>query len=520
MPNQQNDALFALIQSLTKTEKRYFSLYIAQQHSDSMSKYMKLFSVMDRMSRYDEKLILKKEPSIKPSQLSNLKAHLYKELLTALRLCHSSKHGDIQIREQIDFAKILYNRGLVTQALKILEKAKQSAVTNGHFILTLEILQFEKNIEARHITRSIKGRAEQLEKETQSIVTQVDEVARLSSIALRMYGLYLEKGHAQNEKESRELEKFFKEKLNGISYDQVGFFGKAYLHQAYCWYYYIQLDFASYFGHAQKWVNLFIRHPKVKEEDPLLYVKALHNLVNALFIIGKEDRLKKEIERLDEVYREAGQNQNLEIQTFIYLYTARINYHFLTGTFSKGLKLIPEIENGLKEYSRYIDTHRIMIFHFKTACLYFGAGDNENCILYLNKIINLKVGHLRSDLQCYARFLHLIAHYELGNTEILEHLIKSVYRFLSKMDNLDDVQVQILRFLRRSLTSRPKDTIQSFIELKEKLERISKNKYAKRSYQYLDIISWLESKIRRKPVEYIVQKRFSQRHHALQNNND
>jgi len=507
MPNQQNDALFSLIQSLTKTEKRYFSLYIAQQHSDNVSKYMKLFSIMDRMTSYDEKQILKKEPSIKASQLSNLKAHLYKELLTALRLCHSSKFGDIQIREQIDFAKILYNRGLVNQSLKILEKAKQAAIANSHFILTLEILQFEKNIEARHITRSIKGRAEQLEEETEYIIHQVDEVAQLSSIALRMYGLYLEKGHVQSEKESKELEKFFKTKLKDIRYNQVSFFGKAYLHQAYCWYYYIQLDFPSYFAHSQKWVNLFIDHPKVKEEEPVLYVKALHNLLNSLFIIGKEDRLKKEIDRLEEVYQDSGQNQNLEIQTFIYLYTARINYHFLTGSFTRGLKLIPEIEKKLKEYGRYIDTHRIMIFHFKIACLFFGAGDNENCILYLNKIINLKVGHLRSDLQCFARLLHLIAHYELGNTEILEHLIKSVYRFLSKMDSLDEIQLEILRFLRRSLSSRPRDMIQSFTELKEKLEHISKNKYARRSYQYLDVVSWLESKIKRKPVEYIVQQK-------------
>ena len=216
------------------------------------------------------------------------------------------------------------------------------------------------------------------------------------------------------------------------------------------------------------------------------------------------------IDRMEEAYKGAEQNQNLAIQTFIYLFTARINYHFLTGTFTKGLKIIPEIENGLREYGRYIDTHRIMIFYFKIACLYFGAGDNENCIEYLNKIINMKVGHLRTDLQCFARLLHLIAHYELGNTEILEHLIKSVYRFLSKMDSLDEVQLEILRFLRKSLTSRPRDTIQSFKELKDKLEEVSTHKYAKRSYQYLDIVSWLESKIKRKPVEHIVQKKFHQ----------
>ena len=37
-----------------------------------------------------------------------------------------------------------------------------------------------------------------------------------------------------------------------------------------------------------------------------------------------------------------------------------------------------------------------------------------------------------NDLQCYARLLHLMAHYELGNFEIMESLIKSVYRFMAK----------------------------------------------------------------------------------------
>jgi len=44
----------------------------------------------------------------------------------------------------------------------------------------------------------------------------------------------------------------------------------------------------------------------------------------------------------------------------------------------------------------------------------FRQRDYERTIDYLNKIINWKVD-LRTDLQCYSRLLHLIAHYELGN---------------------------------------------------------------------------------------------------------
>ncbi|MBK8749054.1 MAG: hypothetical protein IPM04_14925 [Saprospiraceae bacterium] len=60
------------------------------------------------------------------------------------------KNVEIQIGKQMDFAKILYNGGLTQQALKILAKVKLVAKAHSHFIITLEILQFEKDIESRH----------------------------------------------------------------------------------------------------------------------------------------------------------------------------------------------------------------------------------------------------------------------------------------------------------------------------------------------------------------------------------
>jgi hypothetical protein len=219
--------------------------------------------------------------------------------------------------------------------------------------------------------------------------------------------------------------------------------------------------------------------------------------------------MNAELRQLEKFYALAGGfSENLEIQTFVYLYTAKINKHFLEGTFTEGLELVPAIEEKLTQYQQYIDTHRVLVFYYKIASLYFGSGDNEMAIVYLNKIINLRVGQLRTDIQCFARLLHLIAHYELGNMELVEYLIKSVYRFLSKMENLDAVLTEIFAFLRRSLSSRPKDVTQSFIQLRDKLETISASKYNRRSYQYLDIVSWLESKIQHVPVQEIIRRKF------------
>ena len=161
----------------------------------------------------------------------------------------------------------------------------------------------------------------------------------------------------------------------------------------------------------------------------------------------------------------------------------------------------------LEEYKLHLDQHRVLVFYYKIACLYFGSGDNEKAIDYLNKIINWKVD-LRTDLQCYARLLHLIAHYELGNYDLLEYLIKSVYRFMAKMKNLSVVEEEIFKFLRKAFSLKRSKIILAFKTLKEKLEKYQGSPLETRSFMYLDIIGWLDSKIQNVPVQQIRRTRF------------
>ena len=177
------------------------------------------------------------------------------------------------------------------------------------------------------------------------------------------------------------------------------------------------------------------------EVETAHYIKGLHNLISAHFDLKNYDKFDKTLE-LFEQFAESEvvrRNENNSIQVFVYLYIAKINRHFLYGSFNEGLELVPEINQKLQDYTLYLDRHRVLVFYYKIASLYFGSGDYENTLTYLNKIINWKVD-LRNDLQCYARLLHLIAHYELGNYDLIEYLLKSVYRFMSKMDNLGFVE--------------------------------------------------------------------------------
>ncbi len=62
----------------------------------------------------------------------------------------------------MDHARILYNKGLYLQSLKVLDRMKEMARAYNQLTYLQQALFFEKKIEALYITRSMQNRADQL----------------------------------------------------------------------------------------------------------------------------------------------------------------------------------------------------------------------------------------------------------------------------------------------------------------------------------------------------------------------
>ena len=144
MPNRSTDALFQLVKSLEKSEKRNFKLYVKRNTATEDLKIIQLFDALDKMMEYDEKQLLKKAKGISKQQLSNIKAHLYKQILSSLRLIKDEDNIDIQLHEQMDHARILYNKGLYHQSLKTLDRLKETARAYHQLTFLQQALFFEK----------------------------------------------------------------------------------------------------------------------------------------------------------------------------------------------------------------------------------------------------------------------------------------------------------------------------------------------------------------------------------------
>ncbi|ALW85415.1 hypothetical protein AUC43_10105 [Hymenobacter sedentarius] len=510
MPNESQDPVFQLVKSLTRSEKRHFRLFANRQGSTEGLKFLQLFDALDAAAQYDDERVLTQVPAIKKVQLANLKANLYRQLLASLRMYHAGQNLDIQLREQLDYARVLYNRGLYQQSLRMLERVKVAAQQVGMSHIALQALDFEKLIEAQYITRSLQGRAEELSHEALTLVGHVSQQHVLSNLALRMYGFYLQIGHARNKADFERLTAFFQNALAHVDMRNTDFFERLYYYQAHVWYYTITQNFVACYRYAQKWVDLFEDNPTIREQQTTLYLKGLHNLLITTYNLLHYSKFKQVLARLEAFADNPDRrsNPNIEMLLFLYIYTNRINLSFMEGRFREGLAIVPPLLAKLGEFQQQLDPHRLMVFYYKIASLYFGSGEYNKAIEYLTKIIQFKDSALREDIQCFARILNLIAHYEAGRDESLDYQIKSVYRYLGKMNDQQQMQVAIFRFLRSLGDTNPRELKGAFTQLKDQLTAIAANPFERRPFMYLDIISWLESKIENRPVQEIMQRKF------------
>lgn len=504
----QNDALFELIQSLSKSEKRQFNLYVGRLDGNNDAKFFTLFKLLDKQKKYNEKQIID-SGIVTKQQLSNLKAHLYKQILISLRLNPAHQNIRVLIREQLDFATILYQKGLYKQSLKLLGKAKNVAIDNEEKNIAYEIVELEKVIETQYITRSINSRADELSIQAKTLSLQNVITSKLSNLSLQLYSILLKNGYVKNDVELNKVNEYFNEKLPTYDFATLGFREKLWLYKAHLWHSFLTQDFLSSYKFASKYLQLFKKYPKNIKIHPVFYLKGKNYLLESLFFVKRHGTFKEELLYFQEEIRSESipQNSNTEVLTFLYFYSNQLHLHFMEGTFKEGEYLVKVIENKIEEFKYRLDNHHVIILYYKIACLYFGMGENKSCIQYLNRIIQAKDLKVAEDLQCFARILNLIAHYESAFDYDLERIFKDTYKFLLKMDNLQEVQKELISCIKSLGDVYPHEIKNEFKRIYERLKVYEFHPYEKRAFIYLDILSWLESKIQNKSIVEIIQEK-------------
>jgi len=79
---------------------------------------------------------------------------------------------------------------------------------------------------------------------------------------------------------------------------------------------------------------------------------------------------------------------------------------------------------------------------------------------------------------------------------------------MAKMQNLTVVEEEIFKFIRNSFKVSPELLKPSMREFLNKIKHLEKNRFETRAFAYLDVISWVESKVYEKPLSEVIREKY------------
>ena len=139
--------LLLLVQSLSKSEKRYFKLFSNLQEGEK--DYQILFYLLDNQSINLEEIKVKFLKKCNNASFEIASVHLYQVLIKALINFEKGKSVETELLSIIQEIKILFDKSIYEECLKLVSKAKKLALKHEKYTYFLLIAR----LELQYITR-------------------------------------------------------------------------------------------------------------------------------------------------------------------------------------------------------------------------------------------------------------------------------------------------------------------------------------------------------------------------------
>jgi tetratricopeptide (TPR) repeat protein len=501
--------LFNLINSLSKSEKRFFKLSSSLQTGEK--NYLKLFDIIEKQTSYNEEAIKKtfaKENFIK--HLPSEKNHLYKLILKSLRGFHADNSISSILKQEIKNVEILYRKALYKECVKFIKRAKKIANDHEKFYYLFELISWEKLlIEEAFEEGEFNKDLDLLIKEEMEVIEKLRNLAEYHMIYSRINYIFRSGGFSRNENERLEVDKIANHHLivgkNTALSDRAA--SICYYIQGFC--NATKRDFSTAMTKFKKTKAILDRNPLIKSDLPERYVRTLKNLVFCHIDNHDIKRAQELVDELNSLSNKKGFNSiDIRVKIFTASCGTQLVIYDKLGEYQKGLKLAEEMIKGMDEYKSKLNKEQTILFYYHIGYVYFGAGLYKESLKWVNKILNDNEQILRQDIYSFARLFNLILHYELGNIDLLEYIIKSTSRYLKKTEKDYQSEDVLIKYLKELIKlDNEIARIEIYEKAKAEFEILFKSKKEGIILQFIDVISWLTSKIENISFEQAIKNR-------------
>jgi hypothetical protein len=499
--------LFKLIKSLTKSEKRFFKLSSSLQSGEK--NYLKIFDYIEKQSEYDEqelKKVFENETFIK--HLPSEKNHLYKLILKSLRSYYSEQSVNSTLKQEIKNVEILYNKALYRECEKFVGRAKQTAQKYEKFYYWFELINWEKKLlDSAYESGVFNIDLDKLIEEEEMVIAKLRNLAEYTIIYSKINLIFRSGGFTRNEAERKVVE--------GIAnYHLIKGKNTALSTKAASICYYIKglcaatnRNYEDSFQFFNRTREILDNNPHIKSDTGARYAMTLFHLLRCHIDNQEFDQASKLITDIRALQSKKGfKSVDVSVRIFANSYNQELVLLHAKGEFQKSVDLIPEIEKQQEAYKGKISKEMELLLTYNKAYSCFGIGDFKRALTYLNDVLNDNEQNLRQDIYSFARLFNLVIHYELGNYDFLEYVVKSTSRYLNKQERNYEIENACIKQIRKlSKTPVEVNRIEIFEKLNQDISRLLKDHNERVALEYFNIEAWVKSKIQKVSFEKVIQ---------------
>ncbi|MFK7786337.1 MAG: hypothetical protein AB8B56_14555 [Crocinitomicaceae bacterium] len=516
MSSKVNNALFDLIKSMSKSEKRYFKLMSSRHTIGGENNYVRLFDYLDKQSEYDEDEIFKTfEQEAFINRFSITKKRLYDHILTALDSFHSSNSIEAQLHKQLHAADILFEKSLYDQCRRVLHSAEKVAKKNDIPAILLMISYKKKRLSETmgHLKVKDKDIDETLKNDL-IYSKSIEDYNHLWAIKSHLFSHLSKKGVARSTEEIEAYAEICKMILSeDYITDNLTFEGKHLYHHVLSAYYYATGQLALSLEELEVNLGTTDQATLGKKLEANKYISAL---TNAIYIADKIGNHRKSTQYLNDLKKFGATfsaNEDLSIKLFSSVSSIELSMFLRKGDFIKAVQSVGKIESELEHYGDKVIPIRRAFLEFKIAVVNIGTGNYSEALKWINRILNDSNLDKTEDIIGFTQLLELLVHLELNHNNLLPYSLKNTQRFFKTRNRMYGFEKVLLQFISKLIKCADHFDRQHLWEemYKELAEITNDDVFESVALDYFDFESWAEAKLKGKAFDAIVREKYNRR---------
>jgi hypothetical protein len=402
-----------------------------------------------------------------------------------MRSYNAEKKAEGRLADMIQEMNFLIEKGLFEHCAKICDKAWEIAEEREQTEQKIILLQIRRTIDRSDYNSHRERYQKDLRAQEQLAMEQLTDEREVAYLYEQIYSAYITRQLSERTEQIDEIDKRLTElyKKTTLTFDCINTIIKTR-----CVIFDHKQEYKEALELTKHLINQWEKNPWRIKEEGVQYIKLLGNFVVFTSRTGTYESILPLIKKL-----EAMETTEKEVaKDIFYLLTFCQLLHYVNHEqYKECLAIVPKMKEGLKKFESLLAFMQKRKIGTNICLIYLKNKMYAEVIDEVQKVYALVGRDKDKQYQIEdARVFEFIAHYELGNMDLLQYMTRNNQRFFKEHDPDNDFIDQMWKLLKQLIQSadKPKTAKQKTRKALEELACPEANMALKK-----ELILWLAS---------------------------